>query len=170
LAVPADIANNFSFIHGIMRQESQFDRQAVSGAGARGMMQLMPGTAREQAGKLGLPYDFLRLTTDPQYNMELGSAYFGRMMDSFGGNYVLAVAAYNAGPGNVRRWLSQYGDPRSGGVDVVDWVEAIPYSETRGYVQNVLSNVVVYDTINPARGGQSNQNRLSYYLGKANPG
>jgi soluble lytic murein transglycosylase len=168
--VPADIANSWSFIHGIMRQESQFDRQAVSGAGARGMMQLMPGTAREQAGQLGLPYDFMRLTTDPGYNATLGTNYFGRMMDAFGGNYPLAIAAYNAGPGNVRRWLSQYGDPRTGTVDVVDWVEQIPYSETRGYVQNVLANTVVYDTINPARAGQSNAGRLSYYLGKRQPG
>jgi soluble lytic murein transglycosylase len=170
LPVPSDLSNNFSFIHGIMRQESQFDRQAVSGAGARGMMQLMPTTAREQAGHLGLPYDFMRLTSDPGYNMELGSAYFGRMMDAFGGNYILAIAAYNAGAGNVRKWLATNGDPRSGGVDPVDWIEAIPFGETRGYVQNVLANVVVYDTINPNRGGQSNTNRLSYYLGKRNPG
>ena len=170
LAVPADIANSWSFIHGIMRQESQFDRNAVSSAGARGMMQLMPGTAREQAAKSGQPYDFMRLTSDPSYNMALGTAYFGRMMDMFQGSYPLAIAAYNAGPGNVRRWIAQYGDPRSGGVDPVDWVEQIPFGETRGYVQNVLANVVVYDTINPARTGQSNANRLSYYLGKRTPG
>ncbi len=168
--VPQDIANSWSFIHGIMRQESQFDRQAVSGAGARGMMQLMPGTAREQAGQLGLPYDFMRLTTDPGYNATLGTNYFGRMMDAFGGSYPLAIAAYNAGPGNVRRWLSQNGDPRTGAIDIVDWVERIPYSETRGYVQNVLANTVVYDTFNPARVGQSNANRLTYYLGKRVPG
>ncbi|HEY0270337.1 MAG TPA: lytic transglycosylase domain-containing protein [Sphingomonas sp.] len=168
--VPGDIANSFSFIHGIMRQESQFDRNAVSGAGARGMMQLMPGTAREQADKLGLGYDYTRLTSDPGYNMQLGAGYFGRIMDMFGGNYVLAIAAYNAGPGNVRRWIGQYGDPRSGGVDVLDWIEDIPFSETRGYVQNVLENTVVYDTINPARASQPQYNRLSYYLGKRTPG
>ena len=168
--VPGDIANSFSFIHGIMRQESQFDRQAVSGAGARGMMQLMPGTAREQADKLGLSYDYARLTSDPGYNMQLGAAYFGRIMDMFQGNYVLALAAYNAGPGNVRKWIAQYGDPRSGGVDVLDWIEDIPFSETRGYVQNVLENTVVYDTLNPARSGQPQINRLSYYLGKRTPG
>ena len=170
LSVPSDLSNNFSFIHGIMRQESQFDRQAVSGAGARGMMQLMPTTAREQATKLGLSYDFMRLTTDPGYNMELGSAYFGRMMDQFGGNYILAVAAYNAGAGNVRKWIAAYGDPRSGGIDPVDWIEQIPFGETRGYVQNVLANVVVYDTINPNRAGQASSNRLSFYLGKTTPG
>ncbi|WP_246332053.1 lytic transglycosylase domain-containing protein [Sphingomonas chungangi] len=170
LPVPSDLANNFSFIHGIMRQESQFDRQAVSGAGARGMMQLMPTTAREQATALGLPYDFMRLTSDPGYNMELGSAYFGRMMDQFGGSYILAIAAYNAGAGNVRKWIAANGDPRSGGVDPVNWIEQIPFGETRGYVQNVLANVVVYDTINPARAGQGNANRLSFYLGKTTAG
>jgi soluble lytic murein transglycosylase len=170
LPVPQEIANSFSFIHGIMRQESQFDREAVSRTGARGMMQLMPATAREQSDKLGLPYDYLRLTSDPGYNMQLGTAYFGRIMDMFSGNYVLALAAYNAGPGNVRRWIATYGDPRSGGIDPIDWIEAIPFSETRGYVQNVLENVVVYDTINPARAGQPAVNRLSYYLSKQNPG
>ncbi|WBO24163.1 lytic transglycosylase domain-containing protein [Sphingomonas abietis] len=170
LPVPQDIANSFSFIHGIMRQESQFDRQAVSGAGARGMMQLMPTTAREQASQMGLPYDYMRLTNDPGFNMELGTAYFGRMMDAFGGNYVLAIAAYNAGAGNVRKWIATNGDPRSGGVDPVDWIEAIPFGETRGYVQNVLANAVVYDTIAPLRAGQSNANRLSYYLSKSTPG
>jgi soluble lytic murein transglycosylase len=102
--------------------------------------------------------------------MELGSAYFGRMMDAFGGNYILAVAAYNAGAGNVRKWLATNGDPRSGGVDPIAWIEAIPFGETRGYVQNVLANVVVYDTINPNRAGQTNANRLSYYLGKSTAG
>ncbi len=170
LPVPPEIANSFSFIHGIMRQESQFDREAVSRTGARGMMQLMPTTAREQSDKLGLTYDYMRLTSDPGYNMQLGTAYFGRIMDMFGGNYVLALAAYNAGPTNVRRWIDSYGDPRSGGVDPVTWIEAIPFSETRGYVQNVLENVVVYDTINPSRAGQSNLNRLSYYLSKQTPG
>lgn len=170
LPVPPEIANSFSFIHGIMRQESQFDREAVSRTGARGMMQLMPTTAREQSEKLGLAYDYMRLTSDPGYNMQLGTAYFGRIMDMFSGNYVLALAAYNAGPTNVRRWIASYGDPRTPGVDPVDWIEAIPFSETRGYVQNVLENVVVYDTINPARAGQSNLNRLSYYLSKQTPG
>jgi soluble lytic murein transglycosylase len=134
------------------------------------MMQLMPATAREQSTALGLPYDYMRLTNDPGYNMELGTAYFGRMMDQFGGNYILAIAAYNAGAGNVRKWLAANGDPRSGGVDPIDWIEAIPFGETRGYVQNVLANVVVYDTIAPLRAGQSNANRLSYYLNKSTPG
>lgn len=168
--VPPAMASNWVMIHAIARQESQFDRQAVSRAGARGLMQLMPGTARETAGKLGLPYDFARLTEDPQYNIMLGSNFFSRILDSFGGNHVLAIAAYNAGPGNVRKWLAANGDPRTGQIDVLDWIEAIPFSETRGYVQRVLENAVVYDAMNPQHARTPERNRLSAYLGKTTPG
>jgi soluble lytic murein transglycosylase len=167
--IPASYAQNWSLAHGITRQESSFDRAAVSHAGARGMMQLMPGTARETAGKVGLPYDFGRLTSDPAYNVMLGSAYFAGLLNQFGGYVPLAVAAYNAGPGNVRKWLRENGDPRAGG-DIVRWVEEIPFSETRNYVQRVLENAVVYDAIRAQRGGTTGGNRLSYYLGKSGPG
>jgi soluble lytic murein transglycosylase len=167
--IPATYAQNWSLAHGITRQESSFDRAAVSHAGARGLMQLMPGTARETAGKLGMPYDFGRLTSDPAYNVMLGSSYFAGLLNQFGGYVPLAVAAYNAGPGNVRRWLRENGDPRAG-VDIVRWVEEIPFTETRGYVQRVLENAVVYDSIRAARGGGGGSNRLSYYLGKSGPG
>jgi soluble lytic murein transglycosylase len=167
--VPAGLESRWTFIHAISRQESSFDRAAVSHAGARGQMQLMPGTAREQAGRLGLPYDFGRLTTDTEYNMMLGSDYFERMLSYYGGSYPLAVAAYNAGPGNVNRWLAANGDPRTGSIGILDWIEAIPISETRGYVQRVLENAVVYDTINPNRRGEA-RNLLSRYLGKREPG
>jgi soluble lytic murein transglycosylase len=168
--VPGPYEDRWVMIHAITRQESQFDRQAVSSAGARGLMQLMPGTARETAGKIGLSYDFGRLTADPGYNIALGSTYIGRMLDYYGGNHVLAVAAYNAGPGNVNKWLRDNGDPRLGAVEVVDWIEAIPLSETRGYVQRVLENAVVYDLLNPSRARTSSQYRLSAYLGKRIPG
>jgi soluble lytic murein transglycosylase len=131
-------------------------------------MQLMPGTAREQAGKIGLPYDFGRLTSDPSYNVMLGSSYFARLLDQWGGNAPMAVASYNAGAGNVSKWVRANGDPR-GGTDIVTWIEAIPYSETRNYVQRVLENAVVYDAIRAQRGG-GRPNRLSYYLGKSGPG
>jgi soluble lytic murein transglycosylase len=164
-------ASHWTLAHAITRQESSFDRAAVSNAGARGMMQLMPGTAREVAGKLGLGYDFGNLTADPSYNMTLGTSYFSTLLDQWGGNVPLAVASYNAGTGNVRRWINANGDPRSPGTDVVRWIEAIPFSETRNYVQRVLENAVVYDTINPQAGGYgAGANRLSYYLGKAGPG
>lgn len=170
VSVPASVEHRWVMIHAIARQESQFDRQAVSRAGARGLLQLMPGTARETAGKLGMSYDFGRLTGDPSYNITLGSNYFGRLLDYYAGNHVLAVAAYNAGPGNVNRWLRDNGDPRLGTIDIIDWIEAIPLSETRGYVQRVLENAVVYDLLNPDRAKMPAQNRLSAYLGKRVPG
>ncbi len=166
--VPSGHESNWTFIHAITRQESQFDRQAISHAGARGMMQLMPGTAREVAGKLGLAYDAGSLTADTNYNMTLGSTYFQQMLSYFGGSYPLAVAAYNAGPGNVNKWLRANGDPRGGAIDMVDWIETIPIFETRNYVQRVLENAVVYDTL---RDGRSVPRApLSFYLGKRDPG
>ncbi|XHR99780.1 lytic transglycosylase [Sphingomonas sp. DBB INV C78] len=170
VAVPPTESGNWVMIHAIARQESQFDRQAVSHAGARGLMQLMPGTAREQAGKLGLPYDYDRLTSDPSYNIMLGSSFFRRMLDYYGGSHVLAVASYNAGPGNVNKWLKSNGDPRMSGIDVIDWIEAIPLSETRGYVQRVLENAVVYSAMNPQYAKMPTRNKLSAYLGKSTPG
>lgn len=167
--VPAGHESNWTFIHAITRQESQFDRQAISHAGARGMMQLMPGTAREVAGKLGMSYDAGSLTTDTNYNMMLGSTYFQQMLRYFGGSYPLAVAAYNAGPGNVNKWLRANGDPRGGGIEMVDWIEAIPIFETRNYVQRVLENAVVYDTLRDGSGSRP-QAPLSFYLGKRTPG
>jgi len=157
----------WSLAHGIIRQESSFDRAAVSPAGARGMMQLMPPTARQWAGKLGLPYDLGRLTRDSSYNIMIGSQYFASLMDDWGGYAPLAVASYNAGPGNVRKWVSANGDPRMPGVDIIRWIEDIPYAETRGYVQRVLENAVVYDSINPSRVSTSSTIRLSFYLGKS---
>jgi soluble lytic murein transglycosylase len=164
--IPAAYQHQSVLDHAIMRQESSFDRMAESPVGARGMMQLMPATARETAGKLGLSYDRSRLTSDPQYNIMLGSKYFSDMMDNYGGYAPLAIAAYNAGPGNVRRWLRENGDPRTPQVDVVRWIEEIPFFETKNYVQRVLENAVVYD----AMAGTPTQNRLSWYLGKRQPG
>jgi soluble lytic murein transglycosylase len=108
----------WSIAHGITRQESSFDRTAVSHAGARGLMQLMPATAQEQSGKLGTGYDFGRLTSDPAYNVMLGSSYFRRLLNQWDGNYVLAVASYNAGAGNVRKWVNRFGDPRRSDADI----------------------------------------------------
>jgi soluble lytic murein transglycosylase len=159
----------WSLAHGITRQESSFDRGAMSGVGARGMMQLMLPTAREQAGKMGVDYDPSRLTSDPAYNMMLGSAYFARLLDRWDGNYPLAVASYNAGAGNVRKWVAANGDPRLPGVDVIRWIEDIPFTETRGYVQRVLENSVVYDRLNPTL-VPAGPVHLSQYLGKSRPG
>jgi len=169
-SIPAAQSHLWSFAHGIIRQESSFDRAAVSSASARGMMQLMPATARETAGKIGLPSDTARLTRDANYNITLGSHYLAGMMDYWGGNAVLAAASYNAGPGNVRKWIALNGDPRLPGADIVKWIEDIPFTETRGYVQRVLENTVVYDAIHPARVRGRTANRLSWYLNKNRPG
>jgi soluble lytic murein transglycosylase len=158
----------WSLTHGITRQESSFDPYAVSHAGARGMMQLMTGTAREQAGKMGVGFDSYRLITDPGYNVMLGSAYFQRMLNMWDGNVPLAVASYNAGYGNVRKWVRTYGDPR-GDVDVLKWIEAIPYVETKAYVQRVIENSVVYDSMRPSSQQQATFH-VSRYLGKDRPG
>jgi soluble lytic murein transglycosylase len=130
-------------VFAVARQESLFQRDAVSHAGARGLMQLMPGTAREVAGQLGLTYTASRLTADPSYNVLLGSTYLNTQLDRYDGSLLLAAAAYNAGPGNANRWLTRFGDPRAG-ADPVVWVERIPFTETRKYVQRVLGNYMVY--------------------------
>jgi soluble lytic murein transglycosylase len=127
----------------IIRQESEFDPDASSGAHAHGLMQLLPSTARATARQVGMSYDRSSLT-DPSYNTTLGSAYLANLIDEFGGSYVLGIASYNAGDFNARDWIADWGDPRTPSVDVVDWIELIPFSETRNYVQRVLENLQVY--------------------------
>ncbi|WP_310476342.1 lytic transglycosylase domain-containing protein, partial [Sandarakinorhabdus sp.] len=160
LPLPAELASRFTTIHAIARQESQFDRTARSSANALGLMQLVPATAAEQAQKMGLPASpASRLTQDPVWNVTLGSGFIERLRASYGGSAPLAVAAYNAGPGNVRRFIALNGDPR--GSDMIDWIESIPFSETRNYVQRVLENAVVYETLYPERATTKGPNRLS---------
>ncbi len=129
---------------GLIRQESSFDVGAASPAGARGLMQLMPATAESVARRIGEQTSLVALTTDAAHNMRLGTAYLRAMLDQFGGSLPLAVAAYNAGPNRVSAWLAASGDPRAGGIDMLDWIELIPFTETRNYVQRVLENVVIY--------------------------
>ncbi|MEO6151762.1 MAG: lytic transglycosylase domain-containing protein [Croceibacterium sp.] len=141
---------NWTLVHAITRQESQFAQNAISWAGARGLMQLMPGTAQEEAQKAGIAYMSASLVDDPNYNVRLGNNYIERMYRLYG-SYPLAAAAYNAGPGNVNKWLRANGDPRTGAIGWVDWIERIPISETRGYVQRVLENAVVYEQLYPEK-------------------
>ncbi len=131
--------------YAIARQESEFNASAVSGAGARGLLQLLPGTAKEMARKSGLAYSADRLTTDAGYNATLGAAYLSTQLDRFDGSYVMTFAGYNAGPSRAAEWAKRYGDPRGQNIDmVVDWVERIPYTETRNYVQRVMENYQIY--------------------------
>jgi len=130
---------------GLIRQESNFNAEAVSRAGARGLMQLMPRTAQRVAASLGESSSSLRLTDDPAHNVRLGTAYFAGLLDKFAGSGVLAIAAYNAGPSRSVRWIRENGDPRRMDVNgVVDWIEHISFSETRNYVQRVLEGAQVY--------------------------
>lgn len=128
----------------IARRESEFYPASKSPVGARGLMQLMPKTAQEMAGKLGLDYELSRLIDDPAYNARLGSAYLAEIIDDFGTGFPLVAAAYNAGPSRPKNWMKLYGDPRSDRVDAVDWVEHIPFRETRNYVMRVMESMPVY--------------------------
>jgi len=143
-SVRADGRPEPALVLAIIRQESEFDPSAISHANAHGLMQLIPSTAQMQARRIGMTYQRGALTSDPQYNMTLGSSHLGDLIDDFGGSYVLAIAAYNAGSHRAREWIGDWGDPRSRSVDVVDWVELIPFAETRNYVQRVMENLQVY--------------------------
>jgi soluble lytic murein transglycosylase len=144
---------------GLIRQESSFDIGAVSPSGARGLMQLMPLTAKAVAKQAGVATSLVSLTTDPTHNMRLGTTYLQEMLDRFGNSLPLAVAAYNAGPHRVDEWLPENGDPRVGPIDMLDWIELIPLNETRNYVQRVLENVVIYR----ARRGESTPTLLAQW-------
>ena len=129
---------------GITRQESNFDTEAISSANARGLMQLLPATAQQVARRLNTPHQLPWLQANPAHNLRLGSAYLDQMISRFGGTWPFAIAAYNAGPGRVDEWLQTYGDPRQGRPAMLDWMEQIPFGETRNYVQRVMENVAVY--------------------------
>jgi soluble lytic murein transglycosylase len=133
-----------ALVLGLMRQESSFWTKAVSRVGARGLMQLMPATAKATAGKLGLDYDLSRLTEDPEFNVALGRVFLVDMVARYDGYLPLALAAYNAGPGRADQWIREYGDPRDPAIDELMWIESIPFSETRNYVQRVIEAMAVY--------------------------
>lgn len=144
LARMKPIKGEWALLHAIIRQESAFDQKAQSSAGARGLMQLMPATAKEVAQRNGIAHQNDWLTTRPDHNILLGAIYIGKMISRFDGSYPLAIAAYNAGPGRVDGWIRMNGDPRTEGVDMIDWIEMIPVAETRNYVQRVLEGVYIY--------------------------
>ena len=136
-----------ALILAITRQESNFDVGAQSSAGAKGLMQLMPPTAKAVAKASKLGYVVKRLTADAGYNVQLGAFYLNSLISDFSGSYILAAAAYNAGPARSRQWIRQFGDPRDPSVDAIDWVEQIPFNETRGYVQRVMENLMIYRAV-----------------------
>ena len=130
-----------SLVDSVIKHESAGNIAAVSSKGARGLMQLMPGTAQDMAAELGLPFSEARLTSDAAYNKRLGSAYLSKMLARYEGHEALALAAYNAGPGKVDEWLKEHGDPRKGEIGTGAWVQKIPYAETRNYTRNILNDL-----------------------------
>jgi peptidoglycan lytic transglycosylase len=146
--VPADLrtpaAVDRALVYAVVRQESAFNHAAVSNAGARGLMQLMPATARATARNASIPFSVQRLTTDPLYNVTLGAHHLDELLGGLQRSYILTFVGYNAGPGRALQWVHDYGDPRGGAVDPIDWIERIPFDETRDYVQKVMENLQLY--------------------------
>jgi soluble lytic murein transglycosylase len=141
---PVENSATPAVVYSVARQESAFDPHAVSSAGAKGLMQLIAPTAKRTAHYAGLDFDADKLTTDAAFNAKLGAAHLGQLLREQGGSYILTFAAYNAGAKRVKQWMDAYGDPRSPGVDPIDWVERIPIAETRNYVQRVMENLSIY--------------------------
>ncbi len=133
-----------SIVYAIARQESAFNQAVVSPAQAYGLMQVTPDAGRYVCKRAGVSFDLSRMKTDPVYNAALGAAELGGLLEDYRGSYILTFAAYNAGRGSVKKWIERYGDPRDPKVDAVDWVEQIPFSETRNYVQRIMENLQVY--------------------------
>lgn len=133
-----------ALLHALTRQESEFNTQIVSSANARGLMQLLPSTAKQMCQVYGVRYDAGKLTGDPAYNVSLGSAYLYKVLDEYNGSYIMALASYNAGPGRVREWIGMFGDPRDPKVDPIDWAERIPFTETRDYVHKIMESIQLY--------------------------
>jgi len=146
-----------AFVYAIARQESEFEGNVVSSAKAYGMMQMINSTAKATARKHRIPYSVGRLTADNDYSAKLGAHHLHDLLDQFDGSYILAATSYNAGPHRSKQWIKKYGDPRKSNVDPIDWVESIPFSETRNYVQRVLENMQVYRA---RRNGNSHENRI----------
>jgi soluble lytic murein transglycosylase len=133
-----------SVIYSVARTESAFDQKDKSPANAVGLMQVTPEAGRDTARRFGVTYDWERMVSDPVYNTQMGAAELSALLREYAGSHIMTFAGYNAGRGRVRDWVKAYGDPRDPNVDPVDWVERIPFSETRNYVQRVMENLNVY--------------------------
>jgi len=154
-SLPANF--DIPFVYAIARQESEFEFNVVSSAKAYGMMQMINSTAKYTARKHRIPYSVSKLTADRDYSAKLGAHHLHDLLDMFDGSYILAAAAYNAGPHRSKQWIKKYGDPRTGDIDPIDWVESIPFSETRNYIQRVMENMTVYRA---RRNGNQSENRI----------
>jgi soluble lytic murein transglycosylase len=141
--MPKQVSGERALVLAIIRQESELNPRARSSADAMGLMQLLPSTAAHTAKKMGVGYHKDRLF-EPEYNIMVGSYFLNSLVENYGGSYILAIAAYNAGPGRVSGWLKEFGDPRKGEIEPVLWIERIPFTETRNYVHRVLENLVMY--------------------------
>ena len=144
---PAALSAPMPVVHAVARQESAFHPRALSSAGAKGLMQMIDTTAQRTAKQIGVPFDKSKLLDEPAYNAQLGAAHLGQLLADFKGSHILTFVAYNAGPRRAREWIAAYGDPRDPAIDPIDWVERIPFSETRNYVQRVMENLDVYARI-----------------------
>jgi soluble lytic murein transglycosylase len=133
-----------ALIQALTRQESEFNPNIVSSAGAVGLMQLLPSTAKEVARAFDIKFEKDKLSKDPGYNVSLGTAFLYRLIRNYDGSYIMALAGYNAGPGRVRQWVRTFGDPRDKDIDPVDWIEHIPFTETREYVHKILESAQIY--------------------------
>jgi soluble lytic murein transglycosylase len=151
-----------SYILALIRQESEFDASANSHVGARGLMQIMPATGKLLGKKTGLSYSPEKLTEDEFFNLQLGSYYLTDLYKNFDNNIYLALAAYNAGPQRVNKWIAKFGDPRKKEIDTIDFIEHIPFSETRNYVQRVIENINVYKFILSKKSVENNIDKLLY--------
>jgi soluble lytic murein transglycosylase len=148
---PAENSAPPALVYAIARQESEFDMHAVSGAGARGIMQMIVATAKRTADHIKMDFDADRLLSDAAFSAKLGAAHLGQLLVEQRGSPILVFAAYNAGGRHVKEWIDAYGDPRTPGVDAIDWVERIPFTETRNYVQRVMENWIMYQASFAAR-------------------
>jgi soluble lytic murein transglycosylase len=133
-----------SVIYSVARTESAFDQRDKSSANAVGLMQVTPEAGRDTAKRFGVTYDWDRMVSDPVYNTQMGAAELSALLREYNGSQIMTFAGYNAGRGRVRDWVKQYGDPRDPNVDAIDWVERIPFAETRNYVQRVMENLQIY--------------------------
>ena len=131
-------------MNALTRQESEFYTGTVSRVGARGLMQLMPQTAKNVAASVKMKYELARLVSDPSYNVTLGSVFLAQLLSGYDGSYILTLAAYNAGPGRVAEWIKDFGDPRDKNIDPIDWIERVPFTETRQYIHKILESTQLY--------------------------